>query len=294
MKLVLELQKKALDSNISVVDLLRTAYSVAVKLNLNEFKKWISCELNGYLDSSEELPDYRFVVGTMKCLHPFYGWTNIIIDDPVLIGEIEHMPIWQKISEIEQLAQTTCLTGKYLPPKLNVAFAKQNHGMMAATIIDKSQCHGILDSVKNKVLDWALNLEKNGILGEDMSFNENEIKSAQGITINNFVGSVANAPVQQGIKNTLTIDNNTNDIETSRFLISEIKKIIPDFPNLQNNDFLQADIATIDSQLKSPTPRMYFIKELFGSIRNIIEGALGSNLATTYPKIVEAFQKLMG
>lgn len=48
MKLVHNLQNMALQSKNSIVDLLRNAYMIAFKLNLPDFKQWISNELNGY------------------------------------------------------------------------------------------------------------------------------------------------------------------------------------------------------------------------------------------------------
>lgn len=46
--IVIELEKEALDEQISVESLLRKAYLVARKLNLSEFKEWITNEQNGY------------------------------------------------------------------------------------------------------------------------------------------------------------------------------------------------------------------------------------------------------
>jgi hypothetical protein len=48
--LVEELQKDALNSSVSVLDLLRKALVVATKLNIDEFKEWIELELKGYSD----------------------------------------------------------------------------------------------------------------------------------------------------------------------------------------------------------------------------------------------------
>ena len=45
MKLVIDLQQKALDSNIAITNLLRIAYSVASKLDIKDFKEWIYYEV---------------------------------------------------------------------------------------------------------------------------------------------------------------------------------------------------------------------------------------------------------
>lgn len=60
---ILDLQKEALDKDISVNDLLRKAYVVARKLKIDEFEKWTQLELNGYKEL-EDIPDYRHLVGS--------------------------------------------------------------------------------------------------------------------------------------------------------------------------------------------------------------------------------------
>jgi hypothetical protein len=52
--LVEELQRDALDSSVSVLDLLRKALVVATKLNIDEFKEWIELELKGYSDKKND------------------------------------------------------------------------------------------------------------------------------------------------------------------------------------------------------------------------------------------------
>lgn len=47
--IVLELQREALSSNGDILSLLRKAYIIARKLDLKDFEKWVSCELNGYV-----------------------------------------------------------------------------------------------------------------------------------------------------------------------------------------------------------------------------------------------------
>jgi hypothetical protein len=52
------------------------------------------------------------------------------------------------------------------------------------------QLKGLLNAVKDKLLDWSLELETRGIIGENMSFDEKERKSAQSqvFNIQNFTG----------------------------------------------------------------------------------------------------------
>ena len=274
MKLVHNLQNLALQSKNSIADLLRNAYMIASKLNLPDFKQWISYELNGY-DNIRDLPKYRFISGVVKFHNPFYGWRDVIIPDDNLRKTLERFPIADKISEVQHLALNSNPTFMHLPPDLDIAFAENNYGMKAVIFLNQQQLFGIIDSVRTQILDWSLRLEQKGILGDNMTFDENEIQNAQGITINNFVGSVANAPIQQGLTNTMTIENSrTDNIEIAKSLIAEINKILTNIPSGEDKDTIRADVSTIDSQLKSPKPKINIIKEAACSIRNIIVGKL--------------------
>ena len=269
MALVYDLQRKALDQKIPISDLLRMAYMVAVKLNLTDFEQWLNNELNGY-KNEEDLPEYRLVTGFMRFYNPYYGWIDVTIGDKWLIDVLEHLPIVNKISEVEKLAESKGEIYRRLPPQIAISFAQENYGMRAEIFFSRQQLHGIVDSVRTKILDWALTLERKGILGEEMNFNEIERTVAQSITINNIVGSIANAPIQQGNGNIMNIEKCKNELDTAQFLVEEIKKLIDDIPQNENKETFQADIETIESQLKSPTPKMSIIKELFKSARNVI------------------------
>ena len=292
MTLVQDLLKKALDTNISTSDLLRNAYTVAFKLNIPDLKQWINNELNGYKDAND-LPDYRFVKGFMRSYNPYHGWQDVTIKDTRLVRALEHLPIVDKISEIEKLIESKEEIYRPLPLEMDSFFSRKNYGMKALIFLGKQQLHGIVDSVCTKILNWSLILEQKGILGEEMTFSETERTAAQNITINNFVGSVANAPLQQGKSNVMYIEQGKNEFDVAKLLVEEIKKIMDDIPQGENKATLQADIASVECQLKSPKPKMGTIKELLNSARNILEGTFGSLIASQ-PVIANAFSKFFG
>ena len=292
MTLVYDLQRKALDQNISVSHLLRVAYTIAIKLNLKDFEQWLDNELNGYRNA-DDLPDYRFVTGFMRYYNPYHGWQDVIVEDKWLTDALEHLPVVDKISEVEKLAESKKEIYRQLPSEIAISFARKNYGMRALIFLGKQQLYSIVDSVRTKILDWTLTLEKKGILGEEMNFNEIERTAAQSITINNIVGSVANAPIQQGNSNVMNIEQCKNELDTAKFLVEEIKKLMDDMPQDENKETLQADIASIECQLKSPKPKMGTIREFLSSARNILEGTFGSLIAS-HPVIADAFSKFFG
>ena len=90
---VLELQKEVLSPNCDIVNVLRKAHLIAVKLKLSDFDQWIQYELNGY-PNKESCPEYRKVRGTLKYLNQYYGWYPITIPN----NEIEKIICERKIS----------------------------------------------------------------------------------------------------------------------------------------------------------------------------------------------------
>lgn len=77
----------------------------------------------------------------------------------------------------------------------------------------------VIDKVKNCILDWTLKLEEKGILGDDMTFNNNEIESAKGLPQEirnyyncNITGDVKNSQIVSGNYNTIDYNGNIEDI----------------------------------------------------------------------------------
>lgn len=67
----------------------------------------------------------------------------------------------------------------------------------------RSEIYRILSTVRNKILDWALLLEENNIIGEGMTFTDKEKETAIKTQIinnytNNFYSSASDVEVKQG------------------------------------------------------------------------------------------------
>lgn len=69
-------------------------------------------------------------------------------------------------------------------------------------ILSKTALLDILAQVQNRILDWALTLEENGIVGEGVSFSKDEQERAQQAPLinytSNFYGDVSDSQIQQG------------------------------------------------------------------------------------------------
>ena len=167
--IVYELEREALDENVSVESLLRKAYLVARKLKLSDFEEWINNEQNGY---HGEVPDYRMIKGDYKAWNPYRGWMPVILT-PKMGRFMSSIPLHQSISSICEI-YTSHENGIQftLSAEINDLLNKSTDGFKTQFVFNtsRSEIYGILSTVRNKILDWALLLEESGIVGEGMTF----------------------------------------------------------------------------------------------------------------------------
>ncbi len=241
--LVIQLQRECLDQNISTLDIMRKALVVAKKLGLADFYKWVSKEIEGY-KVGEDVPDYRMVHGAIKAWNPYIGWIDVVMEDP-------------KVKEI--------LSG--LKSVLHVS---------AATF------KGITDRARDIVLNWCLELEAKGVLGEGMTFSEKEKKTASEANYHvHYHGNVGTSQIQQGtIDSSQTISTNV-DLGGLKSFVAELHKHVAELKLTADREKqLEAELASVETQLSAPQPRRGVIAECLSSVQNILEGCAGSLIAT--------------
>jgi len=218
--IVIELQKLATNENESIAKLLKQALIVATKLNLLDFQIWINKELDGY-NNVKEVPKYRNVMGEIKAWNPYNGiWVPLIWRSPP--KGIFERSIGQPISEIEYIFRTQDDNKNNL---LSIPFSSEQQAILIkhfhppsppVFIIPRSSMSKILDAVRNIILRWSLKLEAEGILGEEMSFTEDEKGNAQynqEIKIGNFSGIIGNV-FEEKITQEVNISVKSNDLES--------------------------------------------------------------------------------
>lgn len=201
--LVLELQKEALSKDIGLTDLLRKTYFVARKLKVKELEEWVNHELHGYPPDAD-LPSYRNISGSIKAHNPFHGWQPILIQDERLQDMLLHNKSYQAVSEIEHMLQNY-KSGSHIVIEYPPGVVFQLHEILGRDLrialhVQPAALYRILDSIKNLILNWALKLEEDGILGDEISFSAAEIqKAAQAnYNITNIHGDVIGSQLQQG------------------------------------------------------------------------------------------------
>jgi AbiTii len=188
--LVLELQVDAINSSASTLNLLRKAFIVAKKLNVKELENWIDYELNGY-SSVKAVPEYRIVTGQLKARNPYVGWIPVVLSAD-LDTPLSKRPISQPISEVENWVQTdtSSYLHLYFPKEVEIHLMNLvGEDFQPVVRISRSSLVSILESVRDRILRWALKLEEDGILGEGLSFSQIEKEIAATHNYQVFIGS---------------------------------------------------------------------------------------------------------
>jgi hypothetical protein len=222
--LVEKLQQDAMDPNVRVTDLLRRMKFTAVQLGVGKVEDWVEQELNGY--DGPATPDYRTVFGRPMSRHPYRGWEDI-----------GGAPAWmtkransQPIASLESMvASATSETRMHIPfPEEITAKLNKGHGTKGWNcdlVVASSELARIIDKVRNLVLDWALNLQKAGILGSEVSFNDAEKEKAQAASTTINIGSIGTMTGNIGQGN--ISGNNTIKMENVQFILDQLKPHVP-------------------------------------------------------------------
>ena len=224
---VLELQAFSSDPSMDIVATLMKAKMIAVKLGLPEITEWIELELNGY-PTNNSAPDYRRGQGQLKAFNPFNGWIPVEFGqtDVDVQKKFKTFTVIESISSLQRLATLGENTANLVVP-LEIAsmlgFGRQ-HIPEIRWFFSIGFVHGLINSVRQKILDWALDLEQKGILGEGLKFSQVE-KDAASMTVHNITN------IHGNVNNSGVIGSGNSDIT-------------------QNNNITAGDFNSLERQLK--------------------------------------------
>lgn len=196
--LVHELQRDSLNKNIEISDLLRKALLVSRKLQIKDIIEWLNFELNGYENTI--IPEYRKVNGELKAFNPYNGWIPVFISTEWQ-ETLCHQYLGGSISQIEHLLVTSkgghCLY-KYPGDIQQIIMRMMNQNFQPTLHISLHQLVRIIDTVRTKVMEFALDLEAKGILGNGIIFTKHEQQIAQTVTYNTIhIERMENSQIQQ-------------------------------------------------------------------------------------------------
>ena len=239
---VLDLQNEVTQPDCDIVSVLRRAHLIATKLSLKEFNQWVVSELNGY-KSQNDAPEYRSIPGQLKAFNPYHGWVPVMLADAEIEKIICSPKLINSISEILSLCEGSGSSliisfPAYVQNSLN-GMCDAPLPMQMAVHVSKTAAADIVEKVKNTLLEWTLELEAKGILGEGMSFNEKEKEIAKTVPqqINNYYGA---ANVINGSPEKLQA--NAGETVTAYFNYEDAKRAVAEIEdNILSSEELSAE-----------------------------------------------------
>jgi hypothetical protein len=236
--LIIQIQEAALDGKSSLTEALRKAKVACAKLQLLEFGKWVDDELNGYMAKNiNELPPYRKLHGTPEALNTYRGWIPIQFASAEEQVAYSHAPLGMSIGGIEDsLREAKAGDGTYFafpyPPEIaNGLRDSLNYGDDVRIRLDKMQIREVLHAVRNILLNWTLDMEREGIKGDGLMFSDDEKKASAAVTqstvnhihidqVGAFVQNADASLVQGGISTSL-------DVHSVRNLVQQVEQLLP-------------------------------------------------------------------
>lgn len=216
--IILELQELAANSDCNVEELLNKTYMVARKLDIQTLISWCESELFGY--TTENLPLYRKFYGDLMLYHEYYGLKPFFIPDDVkeIVSLINYK---SPISEIENFILNS--EGKFIErvlpyeaKKILMEIQSNPIKLEPKLIVSRTDLMNMKSKIKLTILDWALKLEKEGILGEGIQFSTSEKEKAMTTqfhiqNMQGFVGNISGGNMQQNIYDGIHIEANNFD-----------------------------------------------------------------------------------
>ena len=171
--LLLEIQKEAVDGNTVLSTVLRKCLVLATRLGHQQLKDWAQWELNGY-PASSELPDYRILKGLQSFGH-FFGIAGSALNNaplsllnlPEPIRKNFQNPAIREgvraIAEMAAIKKDGTIRWAW-PPEACDVFSHRDYRddfrlAQAWISVPIARLTGVLDTIRNRVLSFALEME---------------------------------------------------------------------------------------------------------------------------------------
>lgn len=280
--LVPELVDMASTPAVSTADLLRRALVVARRLAVPELVDWINSELTGY--KSGEVPDYRRLRGQLVAENPYHGAIPFFAP-PEMAEMLADFSVRQSIPELVHLQGSETGIFSHFPADIEqtlMHMMRESSGvaMRPALKFSTVQIEGVIETVRSRILDWALDLEGRGIIGEGVSFTSKEKQAVQ--EQHYHFGNVSGSQIQISSNGSTQTQANTTtdpDLDALRGLVEALRTAL-DRGTVQGDaaDELRAELATLKAQAASPKPKWEIIKATARTIKTVAEGAAGNIL----------------
>ena len=264
LSLVTRLQADIVDSGVPISDVLRRARILASLLGNDELKRWVRAELEGY-QSVDDLPDYRkFTPINMGTFAGPFGRIvkNHTIPIAFLPPEIQRfakrLDFRQGAKEIEALAaRTMTKEGFRTPWPAEVVILAQDHIHMedGSVLVEAwkpiigSQLHGILDQIRNRLLDFLLELKQ---INPEVAESEDAIRDVRSDVIQNIISTTIYGGQNTVAAGTNFVQNLAESVSTGNLksliarlrdtgldnnMLAELETAVTEDGNCQRNKF---------------------------------------------------------
>lgn len=292
--LVLGLQTELLEKDCDINQALRRAHAIAVKLSLTDMDSWIIDELNGYPEG-KDVPPYRQAEGILKA-KSFSGiWIPAVSSDEQFNYYFSHLPIRNSIPVIsELLTNGDASYAMQVPGQVQRVLSKYFEQETLFKIeISRPQFTKIREQVQNRLLDWTLKLEEQGIIGRGMSFSSSEKENATHFrtATNNYYGNtnIITSPTGTVLAESSTTHIESSDYDKANEIIKQMRKTVSDdegaIPDATKQNVLEK-LDQIDADItnrKQPS----LIKESLSVLKDIIVSAIGGAAAAPLLTLIQ-------
>jgi len=293
-KLINQIQAHIIDPEYPLSSILREAKVLASQLDSSDLTEWVSSELDGYKDAST-LPNYRIIATVTSGT-----WTNGVwtvknhgvplfkISDEDLVDFLSQYRAWDGIRTIEELSKMSDDMSIQLPTNF-VALVNQHVSEGGYGYAELHYAVGaydflqILDSVRNRLLDFILKLSKNWN-PESPPPPENQVSQLVQLTIyNNPDGGDVTIFDQRGqsVDYQFNAAGNINieKAESNIQFAEELTKLKEELDKAKNagaipaeaSDKASAELSNAVKELKAPKPRKSNILDHIGKAKALLQ-----------------------
>jgi hypothetical protein len=154
-----QLWEDIFDRNVAASDLLRKALVLAHELHSDEFRQWVTNELDGY---SGQIPNYRIIQGQLKARNPYRGLIPITWPDVETSQKASTMFMNFSIPKIEQsIAQSGDQIWLSVEKEFELLLMKDLRlPAPPVFIVHISTLTALVETVRTEIMKRMLRLEK--------------------------------------------------------------------------------------------------------------------------------------
>jgi hypothetical protein len=301
MSLIQDIQAAAISQDTDVPTLLRKCKLLAARISHPQLNEWVDRELNGY-PSNESLPDYRVV--RVDSYGHFHGEFRQASRLQISVGilpehlreQFRHAYMTSSISAYAALliGDTSGRVIEQWPLEAALKYASQLTPDMQCLSAWKEIPIGavvrLLDSVKTRILDYAIDLEREAPnagetpIGSQPPLSSEKMTQIFNNTINGNVGNVSNSG--QNITQNASIQLGNWDSLTQQLTSLGLKPA--DFESMQ--DDLDKAREAKDEKEKSATASNWISRLTMKAI----EGATGVGIEAAAAGVAKAIAAYVG